>query len=391
MKKQYYYGRQYLDHEDWNECLKVLKSDYLSQGPILEKFESTVAKYFEVNYCVAVSSATAALHLGCRALGINEGDTVWTTSLSFVATANAIRYCGAKVEFIDIDDRSLNLSIKQLNERLKDAKSKGTLPKAVIPVHFAGQPCEMGEIKKLSKTYSFKILEDASQAMGATYNDTKIGECKYSDITVFSLHPVKSITTGEGGLILTNSEDIYMQALSERAHGIEKNNSDKSTPPWVAEMLSEGFNYKITEIQCSLGLTQLKKLKKFIVKRNRLSSLYRDLMKGLPVTLQEGNDNSNSAWHLMVLRFDFESLGIKKDVFYNYMKEKGINLSLHYYPIHLHSFYRNLGFKIGSLPNTENYYEQAFTFPLHVSLEDKDVKFICSQIKSLIGNNNGKK
>ena len=382
MQKQYFYGRQYLDDEDRDKALQVLKSDFLSQGPVLEKFEQSVSQYFGSKYCIAVSNATAALHLACRSLGVEDGDIVWTTSLSFVATANAVRYCGAKVEFIDINSDTFNLSISQLQIRLDKAKSIGKLPKVLIPVHFAGEPCEMIQIHKLSKIYGFKILEDAAQAMGATYFDSIIGDCRYSDVTVFSLHPVKSITSGEGGLILTNSKSIYKQALIERTHGINRKNVTKNTPPWVAEMESEGFNYKLTEFQCSLGVSQLKKLDAFMLKRRQLADIYKQLMKNTSATFQSNSNKSSSAWHLMIIKFDFNSLGINKKSFYNHMKDKGINLALHYYPIHLHSFYQGLGFKKGSLPNTEEYYEQAFTFPLHYSIERDDVEYICKQIQT---------
>ena len=385
-KDTYSYGRQLIDDQDVEEVCSVLRSDFLSQGPKLSEFEDKVAEYCGAKYCVALSNGTAALHLACEVLGISSGDTGWTSPLSFVASANCIRYCGANVDFVDIDIDTFNISPANVKNKFEQAKRENILPKVIIPVHFAGQSCDMGEIKEIADFYGCKVVEDACQSLGGEYLDTKIGACRYSHITVFSLHPVKSITTGEGGLLLTNDADIYEQVKIMRAHGIVRGDkvNNKSFGPWHAEMHMNGYNYKITDFQCALGKSQLKKLDSYVEKRTVLAQRYKENLKGLPVHFQVALDKAISAWHMFVILIDFEKIGKTKTEVYKELKRRGINLSVHYYPIHLNPFYQELGFGEGMFPNVEEYYKKAFTLPLHPGLELRDIDYVCAQIHGVL-------
>lgn len=386
INKKYFYGQQKIEENDIRMAISALKSDLLSQGPKLNEFEAKVAEYCGVNYCVAVSNGTAALHMACWALELDTGDFGWTSPLSFVASANCIRYCGAGVDFVDIDSETFNLSPANLEEKFKQAGAKNRLPKVIIPVHFAGQTCDMRKIRDIADQYGCRVIEDACQALGGEYKDKKIGCCKYSDITVFSLHPVKSITTGEGGLILTNSMELYKKMKLMRAHGIVRGDDlrDNMIGPWHAEMHSEGYNYKITDFQCALGISQMEKLDDFVEYRQLLADQYKRLLCDVPVRFQTPFNQARSAWHLMVLLIDFEKVHITKRQFFDDMKKRNINLSVHYYPIHLNPFYRQLGFIEGMFPEAERYYEKAFTFPLHPGLDHADITFICEQVKQIL-------
>jgi len=384
--KDYFYGRQLIDEFDVEEMCSALRSDFISQGPKLSEFEDRLAEYCGAKYCVALSNGTAALHLACEVLGLNSGDTGWTSPLSFVASANCMRYCGANVDFVDIDIGTFNISPAKVKNKFAQAKKKNVLPKVLIPVHFAGQSCDIDEIKEIADFYGCKVVEDACQALGGEYENKKIGACRYSHITVFSLHPVKSITTGEGGLLLTNDEDVYEQVKIMRAHGIVRGDKvdNKSFGPWHAEMHMNGYNYKITDFQCALGLSQLKKLDSYVEKRAVLAQRYKENLKDLPVRFQVASDKAISAWHMFVILIDFEEIGKTKTEVYKELKRMGINLSVHYYPIHLNPFYQELGFEEGMFPNVEEYYKKAFTLPLHPGLEPQDIDYVCAQIHGVL-------
>jgi len=380
--KNYFYGKQLIDELDIDEVCSVLRSDFLSQGPKLSEFEDRVAEYCGAKFCIAVSNGTNALHLACEVLGLSAGDIGWTSPLSFVASANCIRYCSAKVDFVDIDIGTFNISPDNVKNKFVLAKKENVLPKVIIPVHFAGQACKMEQIKGIADFYNCKVIEDACQALGGEYKNKKIGTCQFSDITVFSLHPVKSITTGEGGLLLTNSEDIYELLKIKRAHGIVRGDKvdGRSFGPWHAEMQMDGYNYKITDFQCALGMSQLKKLDAYIEKRTAIVQRYKENLKGLPIRFQAYSAKTISAWHILVILIDFEKINRTKTEVYEELKKRGIILSVHYYPIHLHPFYKKLGFREGMFPNVEEYYKKAFTLPLYPGLELQDIDYICAQI-----------
>jgi len=380
----YHYGRQFIDDDDIAAVCEALKSDFLTTGPAVEKFERRIAEYCGARYCVAVDNGTAALHLACIALGLGPGDVGWTTPLTFAATGNAVLHAGSRIDFVDIDPGTLNLSPARLQEKLAGAEQAQSLPKVVLPVHFAGQSCDMKAIRALADRHGSRIIEDGCQALGGSYDGGRIGDCRYSDVVVFSLHPVKSITTGEGGLVLTNDGDLFEAIRRMRTHGITRGNVEEKSIPWRAEMISDGFNYRITAFQCALGLSQMDKLDGFVTKRALLAGRYRERLRDAPIRFQTPDSAAESAWHLMVAMFDFDAIGLSKIELYDALKERGINLSLHYYPLHLHAYYRAFGFSDGMFPAAEAYYQQAFTLPLHVGLEFDDIDHICEQINEFL-------
>lgn len=379
-----YYGKQFIDEQDINAVVEVLKSDFLTQGPVIEKFEKAVAEYCGAKYAVAVTNATSALHIACLAAGLDKGDMLWTSPITFTASANCGRYCGADVDFVDIDDNTYDMSVTALKEKLEKSK---TNPKVVIPVHLAGQSCEMQEIYDLSKQYGFTVIEDASHAIGADYKDTKVGCCKYSDMTVFSFHPVKIITTGEGGMVLTNSEELYKKLTLYRSHCITRDENlmtKEADGPWYYQQIGLGFNYRMTELQAALGLSQLAKVDKFVARRRRLAERYNELLKDLPLKLPYQNPDTDSSWHLYIVRVDFNKIKkTKKDIFAE-MKAKGVCLNLHYIPVHTQPYYQNLGFKYGDFPVSEKYYKEAFTLPLYYSLTDEQQEYIVNSLKEVL-------
>lgn len=379
-----YYGKQFIDEQDINAVIEVLKSDFLTQGPVIEKFEKAVAEYCGVKYAVAVTNATSALHIACLAAGLDKDDILWTSPITFTASANCGRYCGADVDFVDIDDSTYNMSISALKEKLEKSKIK---PKVVVPVHLAGQSCEMQEIYDLSKQYGFTVIEDASHAIGADYKDTKVGCCKYSDMTVFSFHPVKIITTGEGGMVLTNSEELYKNLTLYRSHCITRDENlmtKEADGPWYYQQIGLGLNYRMTELQAALGLSQLAKVDKFVARRRRLAERYNELLKDLPLKLPYQNTDTDSSWHLYIVRVDFNKIKkTKKDIFAE-MKAKGVCLNLHYIPVHTQPYYQNLGFKYGDFPVSEKYYKEAFTLPLYYSLTDEQQEYIVNSLKEVL-------
>ena len=379
-----YYGKQCIDEQDINAVIEVLKSDFLTQGPAIEKFEQAVAEYCGAKYAVAVTNATSALHIACMAAGLGTGDTLWTSPITFTASANCGRYCGADVDFIDIDNDTYNMSVTALKEKLEKAEVK---PKVVVPVHLAGQSCDMEEIHKLAEQYGFTVIEDASHAIGADYKDTKVGCCKYSDMVVFSFHPVKIITTGEGGMVLTNNEDLYKKLTLYRSHCITRDPelmTKEADGSWYYQQIGLGFNYRMTDVQAALGYSQLTKVDKFVARRRQLAARYNELLKDLPVKLPCQNPETNSSWHLYLVRVDFSKVNKTKNQIFAEMKEKDVCLNLHYIPVHTQPYYQKLGFKNGDFPVSEKYYEEVFTLPLYYSLTDEQQEYIVNVLKEVL-------
>ena len=381
------YGRQDIDNKDIEKVVEILKSDFLTQGPTVPLFENRIADYCKVKYSLAVNSATSALHLACLSLGLGKGDIMWTSPISFVASANCGLYCGAKVDFVDIDPISYNISVKKLEEKLIFAKKKGSLPKILIPVHLSGQSAEMKKIKKLSDTYNFKIIEDASHALGGSYQKEKIGSCEFSDITVFSLHPVKMITTGEGGLITTNQKSLAKKIKFFRSHGITKDISEMHKDPdglWYYEQLELGYNYRMPDINAALGMSQLDKLDKFVSKREIISKYYDQNLQDLPLTIPIQNWNCVSSRHLYIIRIENKiSKFNHKDIFAK-LRDINIGVNLHYIPIHLQPYYQNLGFKKGDFPEAEKYYDEAISIPIFTKLTKEEQDYVIDNLRRLI-------
>lgn len=352
----------------------VLESDWLTQGPAVERFERVVADYCGTKYAVAVNSATSALHIACLAAGFGHGDMLWTSPNTFVASANCGLYCGGSVDFVDIDPRTYNMNISSLEQKLAKADKDGRLPKTVIPVHFAGQSCEMARIKELADQYGFSIIEDASHAIGGSYQKSSIGSCTYSDMTVFSFHPVKIITTGEGGMVLTNSRSLYEKLVRLRSHGITRDPclmEGESHGPWYYQQIELGFNYRMTDIQAALGASQMVRLDEFVERRHSVAAHYDDALKDLPLTLPWQHPDTRSAFHLYVVRLQLDKTGKSHRQVFEELRGAGINVNLHYIPVHTQPYYRLLGFKTGDFPRAEKYYNEAISLPLFASLTEK--------------------
>lgn len=378
------YGRQSVDEADIQAVVDVLRSDWLTQGPAVAGFEEAVAAHCRARHAVAVNSATSALHLACLALGVGKGSLVWTSPNSFVASANCARMCGADVDFVDIGLSSANMSVSALAEKLALAEKAGRLPQVVIPVHFAGQPCEMAEIRVLAERYGFKIIEDASHAVGAAYRGDPIGNGRYADIAVFSFHPVKIITTGEGGMALTNDDVLAGQMRSLRSHGITRDVSrmeGAADGDWYYQQLGLGFNYRITDIQAALGISQLQRLDALLARRNALAQQYHDLLRGLPLQPLSQHPHRSSAWHLYVVHLD--DAGHRQQV-YNHLHAAGIKVNVHYIPIHLQPYYRRLGFGPGDFPMAEEHYRRSLSLPLYPDLRNEDQKTVVETLRSAI-------
>ncbi len=371
------YGKQDINQLDIDAVVEVLKSDFITQGPKVPLFEKKIANYCGVKHSVAVNSATSALHIACVSLGLGEGDWFWTSPNTFVASANCGLYCGAKIDFVDIDPRSYNMSVELLEEKLIDAKKNGKLPKIVIPVHFAGQSCDMEKIYNLSKKYGFKIIEDAAHAIGGKYLDQPIGSCRYSDITIFSFHPVKIITTAEGGIATTNSTKLAEKMEALRGHGITKTAESMTREPdddWYYQQVDLGFNYRMTELQAALGISQLNRLDEFIVKRRFLKDRYDTLLQDFPLERPFQYSYGSSSLHLYPIQLKTNKLSRSHKEIFRYLRNNGIGVSLHYIPVHLHPYYQKFGFKEGSFERAEFYYDRAISLPLFhtMSLEQQD-------------------
>ena len=381
------YGKQDIDQADIESVINSLKSDFLTQGPQVPLFEETVANYCGAKYGLTVNSATSALHIACLALGLGKGDWLWTSPNSFVASANCGLYCGAKIDFVDIDSQTYNLSVEELEKKLIHAKSINKLPKVVIPVHFAGQSCNMKKIFSLSKKYGFRIIEDASHAIGGKYLDKPIGGCQYSDITVFSFHPVKIITTAEGGLATTNSKDLSKKMQLYRSHGITREESLMTTRTdgdWYYQQVDLGFNYRMTELQAALGTSQMKRLNQFISKRHILQERYDSLLSSLPIIKPYQDKDSYSALHLYPIQIDLDKTNKSRQQIFNELRENGIGVNVHYIPIHMQPYYTQLGFKEGYFPISEEYYKREISLPLFNSMNLEQQDKIISTIKKIL-------
>lgn len=382
------YGRQEISKEDIDEVVETLKSDFLTQGPKGPLFEKIVAEYCGSKHGITANSATSALHIACLALNLRMGDRLWTSPNSFVASANCALYCGAKVDFVDIDPLTYNLSAEALEKKLIKAKQDNKLPKIVIPVHFAGQSCDMQKIYSLSKEYGFKIIEDASHAIGGSYINNKIGMCEYSDITVFSFHPVKIITTAEGGMATTNDRSLYERMQLFRTHGVTRDPglmTKESEGAWYYEQVDLGFNYRMTEIQAALGISQMRRVDEFVTKRNILKNRYNKLLSELPVITPHQSNKVTSALHLYPIQIDTDNTKLTRDQVFNSLRKGGIGVNVHYIPIHTQPYYQEMGFRYGDFPMAETYYNNAISLPLYSQMsfeaQDKVVSTLLEALK----------
>jgi UDP-4-amino-4,6-dideoxy-N-acetyl-beta-L-altrosamine transaminase len=361
------YGKQDIDQQDIDAVLDVLKSDFLTQGPQVPAFESALIEHTGASYALAVNSATSALHIACLALGLGQGDWLWTSPVTFVASANCGLYCGAKVDFVDIDPDTYNMCPKRLEEKLIEAKAENKLPKVVVPVHLFGQPCDMAAIGKLAKEYGFRVIEDASHAIGGRYQDQPIGNCEYSDITVFSFHPVKIVTTAEGGAALTNSKELADKMALLRSHGITRDLElmrGESHGGWYYQQVDLGFNYRMTELQAALGVSQMQRLDDFVVARHVLSERYNQLLSNLPLVLPYQLENTYSGLHLFVIRLKLNEISLTHKQVFDALRENGIGVNLHYIPVHTQPYYQAMGYSEGDFPESESYYQEAISLPM---------------------------
>lgn len=366
------YGRQDINQADIDAVVAVLRADFLTQGPAVPAFEKAVAGHCGAQHAVAVNSATSALHIACLALGVGSGDSVWTTPITFVASANCALYCGATVDFIDIDPRTYNLSVERLAEKLALAEKTGNLPKVVIPVHLCGQPCDMAGIHALSQQYGFRIIEDASHAIGGKYKDEPIGNGRYSDITVFSFHPVKIITTGEGGMAMTNDATLAKHMRLLRSHGITSTPVDMQPRPaqeiWNYQQIDLGFNYRMTDIQAALGLSQMQRLDEFISQRHAIAKRYDQLLSVLPVLTPWQHADSCSGNHLYVIRLKLDEINKTQRQVYDALRAEGILVNLHYIPVYRQPYYEQMGFSGGYCPQAEQFYSEVISIPMYPAL-----------------------
>ena len=373
------YGRQDISDADVEAVEAVLRSDFLTQGPVVPQFEQAVLEACSAAYAVAVNSATSALHIACLALGLGPGDRLWTTPITFVASANCGLYCGAQVDFVDIDPQTYNLSVEHLAAKLEIAERSGVLPKVLVPVHMCGQPCDMKAIHALGKKYGFHIIEDASHAIGATYRGEPVGNCRYSDITVFSFHPVKIVTTGEGGMAVTNDPVLAERMTLLRSHGITRDAAlmiQKPEGPWTYQQIALGYNYRMTDIQAALGHSQMSRLNEYVARREVLARQYDLHLAKLPVKLPRLVENRSSSWHLYIIRVDASD---RLDIF-NAMRIAGIGVNVHYTPVHLQPYYRQIGFVPGQFPNAEAHGAEAITLPLYPGLSAVEMDVVIANL-----------
>lgn len=382
------YSRQDISQADIDAVVEVLRSDFLTQGPVVPAFESAVAEYCNAQHAVAVNSATSALHVACLALGVGSEDVVWTSPITFVASANCALYCGATVDFVDIDPRTYNLSVERLTEKLVLAERTGKLPKVVIPVHLSGQPCDMAGIYALSQKYGFKIIEDASHAIGGKYKNEPIGNCRYSDITIFSFHPVKIITTCEGGMAVTNDATLSKHMRLLRSHGITNAPADMHPHPvneiWNYQQIDLGFNYRMTDIQAALGLSQMQRLDEFVTKRHAIAKRYDQLLAALPVQIPWQHSDSYSGFHLYVIRLKLYGSNNTHRQVYGALHAAEILVNLHYIPVYRQPYYEKMGFSAGHCPESERYYSEAISIPLYPGLSESQQDRVVAVLREVL-------
>jgi UDP-4-amino-4,6-dideoxy-N-acetyl-beta-L-altrosamine transaminase len=381
------YARQEISEADIQAVVDVLRSDFLTQGPTVPAFERAVAEHCGAAHAVAGHNATSALHLACLALDVGPDDWVWTSPITFVASANCARYCGARVGFVDIDPRTWNLSVACLSEKLASAEQEGRLPKVVIPVHFCGQPCEMAAIRALGERYGFRILEDASHAIGGRYRGEAIGNGRFSDITVFSFHPVKIITTAEGGMALTSDPHLAKRMRLFRNHGITRDGADMTHAPdgpWYYQQIELGFNYRMTDLQAALGLSQMRRVDEFVTRRHAIARRYAALLGGLPVQTQWQHPDAYSGLHLYVIRLKLDEIGRTHRAVFDDMRRAGVGVNLHYIPVHTQPYYERLGVTRGSCPEAEQYYAEAISLPMYPGLSEADQSHVVESLASAL-------
>jgi len=381
------YGRQDITQADIDAVVSVLQSDFLTQGPMVPRFEQSVAQHVGASHALAMNSATSALHVACLALGLGNGDWLWTTPITFVASANCGLYCGAQVDFVDIDPRTYNLCPQALARKLEQAERDGKLPKVVVAVHLCGQPCDMLAIHALAQRYGFKVIEDASHAIGGKYQGEFIGNCRYSDITVFSFHPVKIITTAEGGIALTNDAELANRMALLRSHGITRDPAQmthESDGPWYYQQIDLGFNYRMTELQAALGVTQMERLDQYVARRHQLARRYDDLLAGLPVTTPWQHPDSYSGLHLYVIRLQLGKITKTHSQVFEALRERGIGVNLHYIPVHTQPYYQRMGFGVGDFPEAERYYAEAISLPMFQTLREEQQRQVTAALQAVL-------
>ena len=381
------YGKQDITQQDIDAVVEVLQSEFLTQGPKVPLFERTVASKVGAKHALAVNSATSALHIACMALGLGAGDWLWTTPITFVASANCGLYCGAQVDFVDIDPLSYNICAKALEAKLEFAERQGNLPKVLVAVHLSGQPCDMEAIHELSLRYGFKIVEDASHGIGGKYKGEYIGSGRFSDITVFSFHPVKIITTAEGGMALTNNDLLAERMNLYRSHGVTRDQNlmtHESDGPWYYQQVELGYNYRMTELQAALGVSQMDRLDAFVACRHKLAKRYDTRLQELPVTIPWQHPDTYSGLHLYIIRLQLDKITINHRQVFEGLRERGIGVNLHYIPIHTQPYYQRLGFKTGAFPQAERYYREAISLPMYQGLTYEQQDKVVSVLGNLI-------
>ena len=378
------YGRQDITEDDVEAVVSTLRSDFLTQGPVVPRFEKVVSDHVGATHAIAVNSATSALHIACLALGLGPGDWLWTSPITFVASANCALYCGASVDFVDIDPDTYNLSIEDLERRLEAAEREGRLPKIVVPVHLCGQSCDMSAIADLAKRYQFRVIEDASHAIGGKYRNGLVGNCRYSDITIFSFHPVKIVTTAEGGMALTNDEALAAKMALLRSHGITRDPSQMDQDPegaWYYQQIDLGFNYRMTEMQAALGVSQMDRIETYVARRHAIARRYDALLQDMPVVRPMQTADAYSAYHLYPVRVPrADRLRV-----FERLREAGIGVNVHYIPVHLQPYYRAMGFEPGDYPEAERYYAEAISLPLYPTMSEAQQDQVVAALRSAVG------
>lgn len=381
------YGRQDISQADIDAVVEVLRSDFLTQGPMVPRFEQAVARHVGARHALAVNSATSALHIACLALGLGPGDWLWTSPITFVASSNCGLYCGARVDFVDIDPRTFNLCPQALARKLEQAELDGRLPKVVVPVHLCGQPCDMTAIHALAQRYGFKVIEDASHAIGGKYQGDFIGSGRYSDITVFSFHPVKIITTAEGGMAVTNDDELARRLALLRSHGITRDPAQmthEADGPWYYQQIGLGFNYRMTELQAALGVSQMTRLDAFVARRHELARRYDTLLAGMPLSTPWQHPDSYSGLHLYVIRLELDSIGKSHRQVFEALREHGIGVNLHYIPVHTQPYYQDMGFEAGDFPEAARYYREAISLPMFQGLSDAEQDEVVAAVRRVL-------
>lgn len=379
------YGRQEITQADIDAVAEVLRSDFLTQGPMVPRFEAALAAHSGAKFALAANSATSALHIACLALGLGPGDWLWTSPLTFVASANCALYCGAKVDFVDVDPQTYNLSPVELERKLVKAEREGVLPKVVVPVHLTGQPCAMAEIHTLARRYGFKVIEDASHAIGGKYRGEPIGNCRYSDITIFSFHPVKIVTTAEGGAALTNDKELADRMALFRSHGITRDPAVMTREPdgpWYYQQVDLGYNYRMTDMQAALGLSQMARVDEYVARRHVLAKRYDEMLALLPVVRPWQHPDSYSGLHLYVIRLELAKISKSRRAVFEGLRARGIGVNLHYIPVHTQPHYSQMGFRNGDFPEAEQYYQEAITLPMYPTMSEAEQDEVIAALKS---------